>query len=167
MANTSKTPGGAQDRVESAASSAAQTAGDVKDKARDMASGAAQKAQDMASNVAQKAQETASQLSQKAQDAVSAAGQKTDEALATVGEKMSTLAGTLRERAPQEGTLGSAASVVADRLQAGGQYLQQHGLEDMTEDVTALVRRYPMQAVLVGLGIGFLLGQTFSPSSRR
>jgi len=183
MANTSRSSGGMQDKAESAASAASQMAGEAKDKAREfvseakdkarefvstakdkaseMVSGATQKAQD----VSQKAQETVSGMAQKAQDAAANAGQKTDEALTAVGERMTSLAGTIREKAPHEGTLGTAASTVADRLQAGGQYLQDHGLEDMAEDMAGMVRRYPLQSVLVGLGIGFLLGQTFS--SRR
>jgi ElaB/YqjD/DUF883 family membrane-anchored ribosome-binding protein len=136
-------------------------AGEAKERAREAASGATQKAQDLM----HKAQETASNVAQKAQDAASTAQQRTDEALSNVGEKMSSLAGTLRQSAPQGGSLGTAASAVADRLEAGGSYLQEHGLEDMAGEMATLVRRYPMQAVLVGLGVGFLLGQAFS--SRR
>jgi ElaB/YqjD/DUF883 family membrane-anchored ribosome-binding protein len=75
---------------------------------------------------------------------------------------MTSLAGTIRERAPQESTWGTAATAVADRLQAGGDYLQEHGVGDMTDDLHALIRRYPVQSLLVGLGVGFLLGQMAS-----
>jgi hypothetical protein len=34
-----------------------------------------------------------------------------------------------------------------------------HKAENFGEDVTALIRRYPMQALLLGLGAGFLLAQ--------
>jgi hypothetical protein len=34
-----------------------------------------------------------------------------------------------------------------------------HKAESLGEDVTALIRRYPMQALFLGLGLGFVLGQ--------
>jgi ElaB/YqjD/DUF883 family membrane-anchored ribosome-binding protein len=157
----SRTPGNIQGQGEAMASAASQMAGEAKDRAREALSGATQKAQDLM----HKAQDTASSMGQKAQDVAASAQQRTDEALSNVGEKMSSLAGTLRQSAPREGTLGTAATAVADRLQAGGSYLQEHGVEDMAGEVTAMVRRYPMQSVLIGLGIGFLLGQAIS--SRR
>jgi hypothetical protein len=48
-------------------------------------------------------------------------------------------------------------------LESGGRYLQEHGIEDMAEDLAALVRRYPVQSLFVGLGVGFLLAQAFTP----
>jgi hypothetical protein len=74
---------------------------------------------------------------------------------------MSGLAGSLRENAPREGMLGGAAGAVADRLEASGQYLQEHGLSDMAGDITSLVRQHPMQACLVGFGLGFLFGMAW------
>ena len=71
---------------------------------------------------------------------------------------MSSLAGTIREKAPHEGTLGSAASTVADQLQAGGQYLQEHGFREMGDDLAAVIRHYPVQSVLIALGVGFFAG---------
>jgi hypothetical protein len=38
---------------------------------------------------------------------------------------------------------------------------------DLEEDVTALIRRYPLPALLVGVGAGFLLGQVLHVSSSR
>jgi hypothetical protein len=49
--------------------------------------------------------------------------------------------------------------MVAERLEAGGQYLQEHGMRDMTGELHSLIRRYPVQSLLVGLGFGFLLGR--------
>jgi ElaB/YqjD/DUF883 family membrane-anchored ribosome-binding protein len=74
---------------------------------------------------------------------------------------MSSLAGQLRERAP-EGTLGTAAGAVADRLQSGGRYLQEHDLGDMADDMTSVVRRYPLPALCIGFGVGFLLGMALT-----
>ena len=88
--------------------------------------------------------------------------EKTDEALGNVGERMSSLAGTLRERAPKEGRVGDALDAVADRLESSGQYLSEHGISDIAQDVTSLVKRYPMQSLWIGLGVGFLVGNLAS-----
>lgn len=76
-----------------------------------------------------------------------------------IGEQMETLAGKVREKAPAEGTLGTAASSVADKLEGASAYLQEKGFDDMVEDLTALVRRYPIQSLLIGMGFGYLLGR--------
>jgi ElaB/YqjD/DUF883 family membrane-anchored ribosome-binding protein len=121
-------------------------------------SGVGQKAQDTASNLTQRASDVASGAAQKAQDLASSAGQRADSALSSVGQGMSSLAGTLRENAPHEGFLGSAASTVADQLRSGGEYLEQHGLSDIAGDLTSLIRSHPMPAVCVAFGVGWLIG---------
>ena len=77
-----------------------------------------------------------------------------------MGEKMTSLAGSIRERAPREGVLGDAAGAVARGLDSSGQYLQEHGISAMADDVTDLVRKHPTQALLVGFGVGFLIGMS-------
>ena len=148
--------GNTKDRGEN--TGAGRKSGDVAGKAQDVASSAAQKAQDVAGTAGRRAQEMASDLSQKAQDFASNAADRAGEAVGAVGQRMSALAGTLRESAPREGALGTAAAAVADGLEAGGQYLGQHDLGEMADEVTALVRRYPLQSVAVGVGVGCLLG---------
>jgi hypothetical protein len=99
------------------------------------------------------------ELLNKAKGAASAAGEKADAAASAVGEGMSSLAHSIREKAPHTGMLGSASSQVASGLESGGRYLQQEGFQGMMEDLTQLVRSNPLPAVLVSLGIGFLLAQ--------
>jgi len=41
-----------------------------------------------------------------------------------------------------------------------------HKAEDAVDDLTRLIRRYPMQSVLAGLGIGFLLSQVMRSHDR-
>jgi hypothetical protein len=55
--------------------------------------------------------------------------------------------------------MGSAAKTVADQLESAGSYLQDHTVDNMARDLTSLIRRYPMQAMLVGLGIGYLMSR--------
>ena len=114
-----------------------------------MAASAARKAKDIASSVGQSAQDVASRVGQRAQDATSA-----------VGGGMQSLAGTIREKAPQEGMLGSASSTVAGTLERGGRYLQEEGLQGMGADLINLIRRNPIPALLLGIGIGYLIARS-------
>jgi ElaB/YqjD/DUF883 family membrane-anchored ribosome-binding protein len=127
-----------------------------------VADDAKEKVQDAASKVAQKGQELASDVSHKAQDMASKAVEKTDDAIANVGHQMTTVAGKLREHAPEQGVVGSAAATVADNLQAGGRYLEQHGLKEMASDLTEVIKRHPVPAVLLGVGLGCMLGMSLS-----
>jgi hypothetical protein len=131
-------------------------------KASDAAAGAAQKAQGTAANLGQKVQEVASNVAHKAQDVASTVAHKADDAISTVGSGMSSLAGTIREKGPQAGVLGSATSTVAGGLQSTGDYLQSHGMGDMLNDVSGVIRRYPLQSLLMGFGIGFLMARVTS-----
>jgi len=110
-------------------------------------------------NVAQSAVNTYGDAKAKAQELGSAAAEKVGGASKAVGETMSSWAGTIRESAPREGNLGSAAKTVADQLDNAGSYLQDNTFENMARDVTTLIRRYPMQSLLVGLGVGYLLSR--------
>jgi hypothetical protein len=75
------------------------------------------------------------------------------------GETLHSLAGTIRDRAPGDGPVAMAAGRLAEKLQAGGTYLQERGIGGAVDDLTVLIRRYPLQAILVGVGLGFLLAR--------
>jgi len=140
----------------------ASAATEVKGTAEELASSVAQTLQDVASNVSHKAQDWASNVANKAQETAAAAVDKTNDGIAAVGYQMNALGGTVRKAAPQDGVVGSAATTVADKLQAGGRYLEGHGLQDVGKDLTSLVRRYPIPSILVGFGFGCLLGKALS-----
>jgi hypothetical protein len=131
---------------------------DVTGKVQELASAVALKTENVASDVSQKAQDWAGNVADKAQETAAAAVHTTDDGLAAVGHQMNALGAKVREAAPHNGTVGAAATVVADELQAGGQYLQGHGLEAIGKDLTEVVRKHPMPSVLVGFGLGCLIG---------
>jgi ElaB/YqjD/DUF883 family membrane-anchored ribosome-binding protein len=58
--------------------------------------------------------------------------------------------------------VGSAAGAVADRLESGGRYLQEHGVSEITDDLGGLVRRNPLPALCLAFGVGFLIGMAAS-----
>lgn len=166
---TSRIPDNIKDKAADTASSASQTVHDAKGLAKETASTIGQKASEAASNLGHKAQDLASTAADKGQQYASAAadtarhaahvaGEKTDDALSSVGQGMRSLAGNIRQNAPREGVLGSASSTVAGQLETGGRYLEEHGLKDIGEDATKLVRQYPVASLLAVFGFGFLLG---------
>jgi uncharacterized protein YjbJ (UPF0337 family) len=53
----------------------------------------------------------------------------------------------------------SAATAVADRVASAGTYLQEQGVANMAADLTALIRRYPLPSLLLGVGLGYLLAR--------
>jgi hypothetical protein len=72
---------------------------------------------------------------------------------------MGSAAERIRERVPQEGKAGRVAERVAQTLENSSRYLSEHDVPEIADDVTQLVKRYPMQSMWVGLGIGFLLAR--------
>jgi ElaB/YqjD/DUF883 family membrane-anchored ribosome-binding protein len=57
-----------------------------------------------------------------------------------------------------------AASVshrAADKIQATAEYIRQHDLKAMGEDVSGLIRRYPAQSMAAAAVLGFVLARSF------
>jgi hypothetical protein len=125
----------------------------------------ANKAQEKASEVANKAKEAGAAVTQRIGDAASFVGKKAEDAASAMGAGMKSLGGTIREHAPHSGMAGSATTAVADSLESGGRYLQEHGLSGLGEDLTNVIRRNPIPALLIGVGTGFLLARAMSRSS--
>jgi uncharacterized protein YjbJ (UPF0337 family) len=75
-----------------------------------------------------------------------------------VASRLTESAGEVTAKAQE--TAATAASAVADTVKGAGAYLQEKGMGQITGDLTALVRRYPVPSLLIGLGIGYLLGRS-------
>jgi len=135
----------AHEGVDQAQSKAQQVASDVKDKAQD---------------VKEKAQQVAGDVKERAQQVTAQATDKADAATTTVGEKMTDVAQTIREKAPMSGPVAEAADRTAQTLERAGSYLQEQNLSDMKSDLESLIRRHPMESLLIGLGIGYLLARS-------
>ena len=139
---------------------------DKKTSPSDLASRGAEKAQELATAAGQKAASAAEKTKEAAWDAANKAGEmaknvghKAEDAVSSVGGQMKSLAGTIREKGPHEGIVGSTATAVANTLDSSGGYLQEHNLSGMAHDTTNVIRRYPIQSLLVGIGVGFLLAK--------
>jgi len=99
------------------------------------------------------------QAKEKIKDWASTAGEKVGDAKSAVAGGMSSLADKIRERAPESGTMHGAAASVANNLESAGDYIRDASFSGVTEDIGNTIRRYPIQSMLVGLGLGFLLAQ--------
>jgi ABC-type transporter Mla subunit MlaD len=127
---------------------------------RDMAQ-EADKAKEAASNVAGQVKEVASQAGQAVSSAATAVGHKAEDAAGSAGRGMESLGEKIREKGPEHGVLGKATESVACALEKGGKYLEEKKISGMAEDLTDLIKRNPIPALLIGFGLGFLLARTF------
>jgi hypothetical protein len=121
--------------------------------------GVGQSASELASSVGQKASDVASSVGKKASDAAAAVGEKADDATSAVGHGMKSLAGSIREKSPETGMIHGVGERVADSLESGGRYLEERQFSGIAEDVTDMIRRNPLPAVLIGIGFGFILAR--------
>jgi hypothetical protein len=125
--------------------------------AKDLVGNLADKAREAEGQVADRVKDFASQSADRAKDFGKSATNMADSATAKVGSRVESMADKLRDSAPREGMVHDAATKVADTLEKGGRYLQAEGLSGMAGDLTNVIRRNPIPAVLVGIGVGYLI----------
>jgi ElaB/YqjD/DUF883 family membrane-anchored ribosome-binding protein len=145
------------DRAKSAVSN-------VADKSKEMASNVIDKSKDVASNVIDRTKDVAHNVADRAKDMAHQAGETADNMVGKVGSGLEAAAGSLRDQAKPSGMLGSgmvgqAATKVADTLESSGRYLEEQGLSGMAEDFTELIKRNPIPALLIAVGVGFLIAR--------
>jgi len=133
-------------------------------KAQDAAGKALEAGHAAAGVAADKAREVAGEALKAGQHAVHAMGNAAENATNRVGEGIQNLGQTVRQHAPDSGMLGSAGKTMASTLEEGGRYIQEEGLSGMADDLTSLIKKNPIPALLVGVGIGFLLARLTSRS---
>lgn len=102
---------------------------------------------------------TAEQVKATVQDAVTDTMVAADRTTKRTGEALESAADRVRERLPQDGAAGTAADAVARGVKHTSRMLRQHGVSGVVEDFEILMRRYPLQTLLVGLGCGYLLAR--------
>jgi hypothetical protein len=108
------------------------------------------KARDVVTNVQHKASEIGDQAASRA-----------DAGMDKAAHGLDSLASTLRERSQSmgEGQMGSMATMAADRLASGAEMLRAKDAEQMVTDLEALIRRRPVESLLVAVGAGYLLSR--------
>lgn len=148
-----------QDKLHQAGQSAKEGASALMDKGREGAAAAADKVKEGASTAYDKVKDAAGHAGEALSSAASTVGRKAEDATSSVGGGMQSLADTVRDRGPHEGVLGRATRGVADALDSSGKYLEDKHLSGMADDFTSLIKNNPIPALLVGVGVGFLLGR--------
>jgi len=94
-----------------------------------------------------------------ARSAATSAGHMADRGVSTAGSGVASAADTVRRYGPQSGMMGQATEAVASGLEQAGHYVEDKGLSGMTGDLGNLIKSYPIPAVLLGIGMGYLLGR--------
>jgi hypothetical protein len=108
--------------------------------------------------------DTAATFGDKAKEAASILGERAEQATRAVGSGLESLGETVREKMPHAGVLGAASASVAGGLHTGGKYIQEEGLKGMAADVTDLIRRNPIPALLIAAALGFCISRATSRS---
>jgi len=123
-------------------------------------------AQEKAGELKDMATEKAGELKERAAQAGHQATERIDSAMTATGERLTDLAQTVRERAPA-GQAGDVAHNAARALERGGDYLQRADPTMVRSDLENVIRDHPIEALAIGLGIGFLLGKAMSSNNNR
>ena len=83
-----------------------------------------------------------------------------ENAAVKAGDGLQGAARSIRESAPTEGFLSTAATAVARGLEYAGSSLRRTDLDHVRSGVEEAVRRHPLEALLIGAGIGFAIART-------
>ena len=152
------------DEGERIANNASERAGDLAQRVGERARQAAddlrsKDAGELLDDARHKAGDLAETARQKTSEATAVAADKVETAMNATGEQFTNLAQTVRERAP-EGRVGDVATTAADAIERSGQYLQQADLQSIRGDLERIIRGRPIESLLVGLGVGYLLARS-------
>lgn len=108
----------------------------------------------------QKDQGAADTAKQKTSQAADQAQVKADQGMDKAASGLGQAADKLRQQGEQRGgTAASVATTTAEKLDSASQYLREKDTNQILDDVEALVRRKPVESLLVAAGVGFLLSK--------
>ncbi len=129
----------------------------AQDKAQQAASSVGEMATHAASAVGAMASQAACDVGTMASQAACEVGKRADDVTANAGAGIRGFGDTLAKNTPHSGMLGSASQAVAKTVHDGGEYLEHAKLSGMTEDIVQLIKRNPIPAVCIALGLGWCL----------
>ena len=124
--------------IQNAGDKARDAAREAVETARDTATGVMDRARDVAGNVADKARDVAGNVADTARDWASGAVNAVKDS----------------------SVVNKAEECVSDAWEAGSRFVQEHHIKDLAEDVAGVIRRNPIPALLIGVGVGFLIGRS-------
>lgn len=89
--------------------------------------------------------------------AVTGATEKAEEFYESIDQTMDSTAQAVQDTIRRtKKTADAAVQSVADGVETSTEYLSKRGVAGVVEDVETLIRRYPLQALLIGLSLGYL-----------
>ena len=56
--------------------------------------------------------------------------------------------------------VNTATEYAQEAWESGSRYWQEHSVKDMADDLAGVIRRNPIPALLVGIGLGFILARS-------
>lgn len=145
----------AKNKVQEAGNAAAQAASGAADTVKNAANYVADQARDAACNAQKGMASAGCYVDSKAEEATSALGG----GLKAAGE-------AIRQNMPHEGRFGQASSAVAQTLNDTGEYLEREGLKGIGGDLACLIKRNPIPALIIGIGLGFLVARAATTTTR-
>jgi ElaB/YqjD/DUF883 family membrane-anchored ribosome-binding protein len=124
--------------------------------------GARQNAGDFASQASDKASEIGNRASDKASDLASQASDKADIGMSKAAQGLDTLASTLREKSEtmSDGSMHTIAATAASKLETGADVLRSKDTDELMTELESMIRRKPVESLLVAAGVGFLLARS-------
>jgi len=99
-------------------------------------------AKDLAGKAGEAAQGAVQTVKEMAGDAASYIGRKAESATSAVGSGIK-----------------SAAGSIAGTVESGQKYLSEHSMGDIANDVAGVIRRNPIPALLIAVGLGFIMAR--------
>lgn len=117
------------------------------------------KAREAAASVGEMAGHAASAVGDMASHAACEIGKEADVLAARAGVGIQEMGDRLSRSTPQSGFVGTASQSFARTVKDGGEYVQNARLSGMSEDLATLVRRNPIPAICLALGLGWIVGR--------
>jgi len=124
------------------------------------AGGAADKARDMARGAVETARETATGVMDRARDVAGNVADKAKDVAGNVADTARDWASGAVDAVKDSDAVNKATDFASEAWESGSRYFQEHNFKDMAEDVAGVIRRNPIPALLVGIGLGFILARS-------
>ena len=157
MSSSNTTP--IANRFEGMADKAKEAAANVGDNVNQAASALGEKASQAACTIGEMASEAGCAVGSMASQAACDVGHKANDLAASAGAGIKGLGDKLSQNAPRSGLVGNATQAVAKSVHDSGQYIEDAKLSGMVEDVAQLIRRNPIPAVFLAIGLGWVVAR--------
>lgn len=109
--------------------------------------------------VREQADKVISTATQKAGSFADQASSSMDAGIEKASGGLDSLAGAIRDKSQSMGGAQSMATAAADKLESGAEMLRGQSTDQLIAELESLVRRKPVESMLVAAGVGFILSK--------